>query len=111
MDHSTKLPANSARAMKTTKMASAIKNRILAIPAVADDTPEKPKKPATSETTKKMSASFSMLTSLGEGRQPGVLATVLIPGEHDRTRERLEFVMWQGQARSRELSTRLSGFP
>ena len=38
------------------KIAIAMKNRILAMPAVAAGTPENPKKPAIRETTKKIIA-------------------------------------------------------
>ena len=46
-------------ATQVTKIAAATRNRILATPAAALDRPEKPRSPATSETTKKTRASFS----------------------------------------------------
>ena len=54
------LTAKMANKRKITKIASAMKNRIFAIPAVAAERPEKPKKPATREITKKISAHFSI---------------------------------------------------
>ena len=48
-----------ASKIKIAKMAIAMKNRILAIPAVAAERPEKPKKPAMTEITKKISAHFN----------------------------------------------------
>src|SRR4051812_22346596 len=49
-------PAKRANKRKIPNAASAKKNRIWALPAVAAERPEKPKKPATREITKKISA-------------------------------------------------------
>jgi hypothetical protein len=48
-----------ANRIKIAEMTIAMKNRILAIPSVAAERPEKPKKPATTEITKKISAHFN----------------------------------------------------
>jgi hypothetical protein len=53
-----------ANKIKIAKMMIAMKNRTLAIPAVAAERPEKPKKPATMEITKKISAHFNTYSSL-----------------------------------------------
>jgi len=53
------------RTTKTRKMTIATANKILATLAVAADTPENPKKPATSEITKNIRAHFNMTWSFG----------------------------------------------
>ena len=57
------LPAIRPSTRKIRKITMAMKNRVLAIPAVAADTPEKPKMPAMIEMTRNSRASFNMVAS------------------------------------------------
>lgn len=70
LSQSTIPPAMIASTRKTRNMATAIKNSILAIPAVAAETPEKPKKPATREIKKKIKAHFNISTPVVVGVIP-----------------------------------------
>jgi hypothetical protein len=64
--HKTRTPSNTPNTRITSKIARAIKKSTFAIDRAPEATPEKPKKPATSEMTKKRMAHLIMTNVSGE---------------------------------------------